>query len=103
MIAWKSAAADRERQERQRKKLTGVVDPLTRTLMNYEDEEDLNSRIDTMYDRLDADGGGSLSFDELRSGLKKMGIHLSYDVWAKITVQVNSTLTPKPSTLTPQP
>jgi len=87
MIALKAEVADRERLQRQRKKLTGVVDPLTRTLMNYEDEEDLNAKIDTVYCRLDADGGGSLSFDELRSGLKKMGIHLSYDDWEIITDQ----------------
>ena len=33
-------------QEEARQRLSGVVDPLTRTLMSYEDDEDLNARID---------------------------------------------------------
>ena len=87
MISWKSDAAERQRIEREKKNLSGVVDPLTRTLMSYSDEEDLNARIDHMYDRLDADGGGSLSYQELCMGFKRMGIHLSYDDWEVLTGQ----------------
>ena len=43
-LAAVEAAARRSCELRQR--LSGVVDPLTRTLMSYEDDDDLNARID---------------------------------------------------------
>ena len=42
-------------------KHSSVIDPLTRTLMGYEDEEDLNARIDLIYDKLDENGDGKLA------------------------------------------
>jgi hypothetical protein len=32
-------------------KESGVLDPLTRTLMSYEDDQDLKGRIDGIFDR----------------------------------------------------
>ena len=57
-----------EREERERlraleninHKITGVLDPLTDTLVNFEDETDLEANIDEIYRRLDADGSGGV-------------------------------------------
>ena len=60
------SAITREKEENERlfalserkKKVSGVLDPLTRSLKNYEDQEDLIQKIDHMYSRLDIDGSG---------------------------------------------
>ena len=47
-------AEERLRQhEVQKRKVTGCLDPLTRTLVTFQDEEDLASKIDLLYDKLD--------------------------------------------------
>ena len=71
MAVEKELEAAKRRLENSRDRLTGDLDPLTRTLMTYEDEDDLIARIDLVYDRLDIDGQQSLSFDEFRVGLKR--------------------------------
>ena len=38
-------------QSRSGGKESGVLDPLTRTLMSYEDDDDLTGRIDSIFDR----------------------------------------------------
>ena len=38
--------------------------------MSFDDEEDLLSRIDTIYMNLDTDGSGGLTFDEFRANVK---------------------------------
>ena len=57
--------------------LRGVLDPLIKTLITYEDDVDLEARIDNIYQHLDIEGIG-LSHIKLRLGLKShFGIHLT--------------------------
>ena len=56
--------------EQERRKITGCLDPLTRTLLTFEDEDDLTAKIDSIYDKLDEDCSGTLGFEELRDGLR---------------------------------
>ena len=45
--------------------------------MAYEDDDDLDDRIDRIYDKLDIDGQKTLSFDEFRFGKGAwMSIHV---------------------------
>lgn len=57
MIRQGEEEKQRAMEEQARQRLSGVVDPLTRTLMSFEDDDDLNSRIDQVYDKLDVDKG----------------------------------------------
>ena len=67
----------KEEQERQdaleieRRKITGCLDPLTQSLINFEDEEDLTAKIDARYAKLDEDGSGGLCYEEFRAGLRE--------------------------------
>jgi voltage-gated sodium channel len=77
--------------ENEKKRIVGCLDPLTKTLVTFEDTEDLMNKIDEIYLRLDEDDSGGLVFEELRAGLKNMhvkdpttdqttfGIHLTPD------------------------
>jgi len=82
--------AERERiAENNKKKITGCLDPLTKTLTSFENEEDLMRKIDDIYDRLDFDGSGGLNFDEFREGIKTLpgahSIHLTRDDFDMLT------------------
>ena len=48
------------RQEREKRKTKGCLDPLTLGLITFEDEEDLLYRIDSIYQALDVDDSGGL-------------------------------------------
>jgi voltage-gated sodium channel len=77
--------------ENEKKRIVGCLDPLTKTLVTFEDTEDLMNKIDEIYLRLDEDDSGVLVFEEFRAGLKNMhvkdpttdqttfGIHLTPD------------------------
>ena len=59
---------------------------VSRTLITYEDEEDLNARIDLTYDKLDIHHSDSFDFEEFRDGLRAwLGIHLTHDEWEILT------------------
>ena len=59
---------------------------VSRTLITYEDEEDLNARIDLTYDKLDIDNSDGFDFEEFRDGLRAwLGIHLTHDEWEILT------------------
>ena len=67
--------------EQNKNRLRGVLDPMIRTLINFEDDEDLEARLDHLYHRLDVEGNG-LTFVKFRLGLKRdFDIHLSRDDW----------------------
>ena len=79
---------ERRRQARAQELHTGVIDPVTRSLVEYEDDDDLNARIDAVYMRLDTDGdddAGGLTFTKFQRGLKKMDIHMTQDEWEILT------------------
>ena len=67
--------------QQNKNRLRGVLDPMIRTLINFEDDEDLEARLDHLYHRLDVEGNG-LTFVKFRLGLKRdYDIHLSRDDW----------------------
>ena len=55
--------------ERNRRKLKGCLDAITHECITFEDSHDLDVKIDSIYEKLDDDGDGGLTFDEFRNGL----------------------------------
>ena len=49
-----------ERAEIERRKVAGCLDPLTKDLITFTDEEDLAAKIDRLYDKLDEDDSGGM-------------------------------------------
>jgi hypothetical protein len=82
------AAEEQVRQEKDnRRKLRGVLDSLTSQLITFEDDDDLELKINAIYDKLDGDGSGGLDFQEFKRGVKDMAmnIHLTRDDFDIIT------------------
>jgi voltage-gated sodium channel len=52
--------------EIKKRKVSGVLDPLTSELITFVDYEDLQERIDIMWTRLDFDNDGKLGFEEFQ-------------------------------------
>ena len=81
----KAAAIIREKKEIDAKasRISGVLDPLLQSLSSFNDNNDLTAKVQDLYSRLDADGGGALDFKELNAGLKELAlskpIHLIED------------------------
>jgi len=44
--------------EKEKRKMKFCLDPVTSTLLTFEDEEDLDAKIDAIYDILDEDESG---------------------------------------------
>ena len=63
-------ALNKLERENSKRRITGVLDPITQQLTHFESKENLRMRIDALYDRLDSDGSGGLTFSEFRSGFK---------------------------------
>ena len=55
--------------ENMKKKITGILDPITSGLTSFDDEDDLVARIDDIYMRLDTDGSGGLTFEVRERGV----------------------------------
>ena len=51
--------------DQERRKGKGCLDPLTESLLIFHDEEDLKTRINTIFSLLDVDGSGGLDFAEV--------------------------------------
>lgn len=49
-----------------KRRITGVLDPITQQLTGFESKEHLVARIDAIYRRLDSDESGGLNLDEVR-------------------------------------
>ena len=86
-------ASEKERLAREKEaeleklRISGCLDPLTKTLIAFDDTEDLHLKIDGIYRRLDNDDSGGLNFEEFRQGLKHMTIkdrhsegHIALDI-----------------------
>jgi len=75
--------------EAEKQRITGVLDPVTVSLVNYQDSQDLLDKTDAIYDRLDEDESGGLTFEEFKAGLKKLpcagNIHFTEDDFEIIT------------------
>ena len=51
--------------------MKGPLDPLLKGLLGFTSEQDLQNRIDLLYDKLDLDESGAIDLKELNNGLKK--------------------------------
>lgn len=83
VVREKEAAALRAEAENDKRRIKGVLDPITSKLCAFEDADNLVERIDDLYERLDSDGSGGLNFDELKEGIKRLPgigrIHMTAD------------------------
>ena len=77
----KEESERQEMLERDKRKLRGPLDPLTETLLSFEDEDALEAKIADIYGLLDEDESGGLNFEEFRDGVKRLSdkIHLTQD------------------------
>jgi len=66
-----------------KKRITGVLDPLTSCLVTFDDETDLCRKIDDIFDRLDINRDEQISFEEFRERIKNLPgaarIHVTRD------------------------
>ena len=84
----KQEAEVQERLHAEMRKITGCLDPLTRSLITFEDEEDLTIRIDGIYQQLDRDDSEGLTFEEFRDGVRLLSsnnVHLTRDDFDIVT------------------
>ena len=44
--------------EKERRKLKNTLDPITKSLLTFEDEDDLDRKINSIFDQLDEDESG---------------------------------------------
>jgi hypothetical protein len=58
--------------EQEKRKVRGCLDQLTRSLITFEDQHDLQNKIGELYEHLDEDGSGGLNFEEFQQGLMNM-------------------------------
>ena len=74
-------------EELDKRKVKGCLDPLTKELITFEDDDDLELKINAIYNKLDEDGSGGLDFTEFQHGIKDlaMNIHLTRDDFDIIT------------------
>ena len=74
---------------RSKRRIMGVLDPITLSLTGFQDVVDLKDKCDVILDQLDTDQGNSLSFSEFRNGIKNLtdteNIHLTLDDFELIT------------------
>ena len=73
--------------ERERRKVKGCIDALTDDLVTFEDVADLEGKIHTLYNELDEDNSGGLSYEEFRQMAIQLvsTISLTRDDWNIIT------------------
>ena len=72
-----------------KQRVTGVLDPVTQSLTSFQNAQDLSAKIDKIFEKLDADGGCSLTFVEFKQGLQLLPgtakIHMTADDFEIIT------------------
>ena len=85
----KEMAKIAQEREMAKKRITGVLDAITRQLTEFEDSDNLIERIDQIYERLDQDGSGGLDFGEFKDGIRRLPgisrIHMTEDDFEIIT------------------
>jgi type II secretory pathway component PulJ len=85
----KDASEKAMKQEAEKQRITGVLDPVTVSLVDYQDAQDLLDKTDAIYDRLDEDCSGGLTFEEFKAGLTRLpcagNIHFTEDDFEIIT------------------
>jgi len=68
----KDAAAFITELENAKRRITGVLDPITMQLTGFESTENLGERVDELYTQLDRDGSGGLNFVEFKQGVNEL-------------------------------
>jgi len=68
----KDAAALIMELENAKRRITGVLDPITMQLTGFESKENLGERVDELYTQLDRDGSGGLNFEEFKQGVNEL-------------------------------
>jgi len=85
----KEAAAVELEKENAKRRLTGVLDPITTQLQAFDSRENLSDGIAELYSRLDLDGSGGLTYEEFKDGIKSLPgiskIHMTVDDFDQIT------------------
>ena len=73
--------------EQERRKVKGCLDAMTQVLTTFEDMSDLESKIHTLYEDLDEDNSGGLSYSEFRHMAMQLisTVSLTRDDWNIIT------------------
>ena len=56
----KAEAEELQARDNMKRKIRGILDPITSVLTSFDDEEDLTNRIDDIFNKLDTDGSGGL-------------------------------------------
>ena len=71
----------RWKEEQERRKITGCLDPITNGLVIFDNQEDLEGRINQIFSKLDEDDSGGISYEELKMGLKESfrNVHFTRD------------------------
>jgi hypothetical protein len=85
----KDEAVEAAEKENEKRRITGVLDPITSTLVDFQDADDLVRKMDAMWDRLDADGSGGLNYSEFKHGIRNLPgtgrIHMTMDDFDIVT------------------
>jgi len=81
----------RDREERQAmQKLSMALDPLLATLSNFSSPSHLTSQISLLFQLMDVDDSGTLSFQEMQEGMEALPLHprviLSIEDWESLTL-----------------
>ena len=78
------------RNQKRQNKLANAFDPLLATLANFTGTQHLRSQFDILFTLWDVDDNGSLDFEEVRSGIRKLGytpsIEISSEDWDQFTL-----------------
>jgi hypothetical protein len=69
-----------EEERAEQSRVAGPLDPLLSTLANFTSQSHLNSQIRTLFDLLDVDNGGSITYEEMYAGCVKLGYQPALDV-----------------------
>ena len=83
-------AADRMKESQEEyTKISKSLDPLISTFTTFHSEEQLVHMIDRMFEYLDVDASGSISYDEMKSGLEKLhmepALRITYEDYEEFT------------------
>ena len=61
-------------------RLASAFDPLLATLANFSSTQHLRSQLDILFSLWDVDDNGTVDFEEIRTGLKKLGYTPAMDI-----------------------
>ena len=87
--------------EAEKKRITGVLDPITQRISSFDDLEDLRAKIQQIYEQLDDDQSGGLTFLEFKKNLKRLpqtsAINMTQDDLTSSAITGDTSTPPKSS------